>query len=199
MTLQCFHLRTVFWTYELTRNVFARSAYSHPGALESKCSSVRAAYGKKVIFAKGTSVYQAVISALVKIQNRVREKRDFCEGYKRLGQGHIRLDNFSEVKSRFWKKTFTNWDLRIGIHLDRIHFWTPFLEQKNSFPHFCEQKSFVLQKSTPIYSCGKWSKGSKPGASRHLPCRVLSSWWSARYYLFTLDRRTTWHCLRLVS
>ena len=50
---------------ELSHNVFARSAYSHPGALESKCSSVRV---------------------------RVRsEKGDFCEGYKRLGQGHIRL------------------------------------------------------------------------------------------------------------
>ena len=38
----------------------ARSAYSHPGALESKCSCVR-------------------------------KKGDFCEGYKRLGRGHIRL------------------------------------------------------------------------------------------------------------
>ena len=57
--------------------------------------------GKKVIFAKGTSAYQAVISASVKIENRVREKRDFCEGYKRLGQGQIRLDNFSEVKSGY--------------------------------------------------------------------------------------------------
>ena len=56
---------------------------------------------KKVIFAKGTSAYQAVISASVKIENRVREKRDFCEGYKRLGQGQIRLDNFSEVKSGY--------------------------------------------------------------------------------------------------
>ena len=54
--------------------VIARSAYSHPGALESKCSSVRAS---------------------------VRKKDDFCEGYKRLGQGQIRLDNFSEVKSGY--------------------------------------------------------------------------------------------------
>ena len=57
--------------------------------------------GKKMIFAKGTSAYQAVISASVKIENRVREKRDFCEGYTRLGQGQIRLDNFSEVKSGY--------------------------------------------------------------------------------------------------
>ena len=57
-------------------------------------SSVR----KKVIFAKGTSVSEWVRSASVKIENRVRKKRDFCEGYKRLGQGQIRLDNFAEVK-----------------------------------------------------------------------------------------------------
>ena len=56
---------------------------------------------KKVIFAKGTSVSDRVRSASVKIENRVREKRDFCEGYKRLGQGQIRLDNFSEVKSGY--------------------------------------------------------------------------------------------------
>ena len=88
---------------ELTlQTVVARSAYSHPGALESKCSSVSGVRPeKKVIFAKGTSAYQAVISASVKIENRVREKRDFCEGYKRLVQGQIRLDNFSEVKSGY--------------------------------------------------------------------------------------------------
>ena len=57
--------------------------------------------GKKVIFAKGTSVSDRVISASVKIGNRVREKRDFCEGYKRLGQGQIHLDNFAEVKSGY--------------------------------------------------------------------------------------------------
>ena len=62
--------------------------------------SVRAC-GKKVIFAKGTSVLERVRSASVKIENRVREKRDFCEGYKRPGQGQIRLDNFSEVKSGY--------------------------------------------------------------------------------------------------
>ncbi len=65
-----------------------------------RCPSVRPG-GKKVIFAKGTSVSEWVRSASVKIQNRVREKRDFCEGYKRLGQGQIRLDNFSEVKSGY--------------------------------------------------------------------------------------------------
>ena len=41
--------------------VIARSAYSHPGALESKCSC------------------------------DVRKKGDLCEGYKRLGMGQIRL------------------------------------------------------------------------------------------------------------
>ena len=45
------------------------------------------------------------------------------------------------------------------------HFWTPFLSKKVK----------ILQKSTPIYCCRKWSKWSKRCASHHLPCRVLSS------------------------
>ena len=66
------------------------------------------------------------IQMFVRPVSGVRKKGDFCEGYKRLGQGHIRLDNFSEVKSRFWKKTFTNWDLRIGIQLFGPPFWSTF-------------------------------------------------------------------------
>ena len=42
---------------------------------------------------------------------------------------------------------------------------------------FWAKKKFFNQKSTPIYSCRKWSKWSKIEASRHLPCRVLSSMW----------------------
>ncbi len=63
-----------------------------------------------MIFAKGTSVSEWVRSASVKIENRVRKKRDFCEGYKRLGQGQIRLDNFSEICPRFILVTLTNRD-----------------------------------------------------------------------------------------
>ena len=59
---------------------------------------VRCPVGKNVIFAKGASVSDRSISASVKIENRVR---DFCKGYKRLGQSQIRLGNFSEAKSGF--------------------------------------------------------------------------------------------------
>ena len=35
------------------------------------------------------------------VRPSVRDLGDFCEGYKRPGQGHIRLDNFSEICPRF--------------------------------------------------------------------------------------------------
>ena len=40
----------------------------------------------------------------------VRDFGDFCEGYKRLTRGHIRLDNFSEICPRFILVTLTNRD-----------------------------------------------------------------------------------------
>ncbi len=40
----------------------------------------------------------------------VRDFGDFCEGYKRFGHGHIRLDNFSEICPRFILVTLTNRD-----------------------------------------------------------------------------------------
>ena len=32
-----------------------------------------------------------------------RDLGDFCEGYKRVVQGHIRLDNFSKICPRFFR------------------------------------------------------------------------------------------------
>ena len=46
----------------MDHSFIARSAYSHPGALDSKCSSVRP-LRKNVIFAKGTSVSDHTFSS----------------------------------------------------------------------------------------------------------------------------------------
>ena len=44
------------------------------------------------------------------VRPSVRDFGDFCEGYKRVTRGHIRLDNFSEICPRFILVTLTNRD-----------------------------------------------------------------------------------------
>ena len=140
----------------------------------------------------------------VRVRVRVRKKDDFCEGYKRLGMGQIRLGkNRKSCPGKTWflrrvqasrtgsdpHRQFFRSQIRVlKKNLHKLRFANrnpsgldpfldpPFWSKKSFFPiFFCEK----IQKSTPIYSCRKWSKWSEIGASRHLPCRVLSS-----YHLF---------------
>ena len=88
--------------------------------------------GKNVIFAKGTSV---------------------------CGSDPPRQFVRSQIK--VLKKNLTNWDLRIGIHLDWTSFWTHFLEKKSTFFNFFLRKKY---KKVPQYThagndqnVGNWS------------------------------------------
>ena len=77
-------LRSKFQVDRIFQSIVARSAYS---IRELQRTSVR-----------------------VSVRPSVRDLGDFCEGYKRPGQGHIRLDNFSEICPRFILVTLTNRD-----------------------------------------------------------------------------------------
>ena len=86
---------------------------------------------------------------------------------------------FFRSQIRVLKKTFTNWDLRIGIHLDWTPFWTLFLEQKIKDFHlfwaknrFFSNKMFLQPKKYPNILVQKMVKMIDKCASRHLPCRV---------------------------